>query len=54
MKKEKEPKNKEQKKYNASQVVVKVIALILTITTIFCYDEFIKFSNNKGFLLQTI
>lgn len=23
-------------------------------TTIFCYDEFIKASNNKGFLLQTI
>ena len=29
-----------------------LVALI--ITTIFCYDEFIKSSNNKGFLLQTI
>lgn len=25
-----------------------------TTTTIFCYDEFIKSSNNNGFLLQTI
>lgn len=31
---------------------ITIIALI--ITTIFCYDEFIKTSNNKGFLLQTI
>lgn len=31
---------------------ITLIALI--ITTIFCYDEFIKSSNNKGFLLQTI
>ena len=31
---------------------ITLIALI--ITTIFCYDEFIKASNNKGFLLQTI
>ena len=27
---------------------------VIIITTIFCYDEFIKSSNNKGFLLQTI
>ena len=34
---------------------MKAITLIaLVITTIFCYDEFIKSSNNKGFLLQTI
>ena len=31
---------------------ITLVALI--ITTIFCYDEFIKSSNNKGFLLQTI
>ena len=31
---------------------ITLIALI--VTTIFCYDEFIKSSNNKGFLLQTI
>ncbi len=34
---------------------MKAITLVaLVITTIFCYDEFIKSSNNKGFLLQTI
>ena len=26
----------------------------LVVTTIFSYDENVKFSNNKGFLLQTI
>lgn len=31
---------------------ITLIALI--VTTIFSYDEFIKASNNKGFLLQTI
>ena len=31
---------------------ITLIALI--ITTMFCYDEFIKSSNNKGFLLQSI
>ena len=31
---------------------ITLIALVITI--IFCYDEFIKSSNNKGFLLQTI
>ena len=31
-----------------------VTLVALVITTIFCYDEFIKSSNNKGFLLQTI
>ena len=31
-----------------------VTLIVLIITTIFCYDEFIKSSNNKGFLLQTI
>lgn len=28
--------------------------IVLIITTLFSYDEFIKSSNNKGFLLQTI
>lgn len=33
----------------------KAITLIaLVITTIFSYDENVKSSNNKGFLLQTI
>lgn len=31
-----------------------VTLIALAVTTIFCYDEFIKASNNKGFLLQTI
>ena len=31
---------------------ITLIALI--VTTIFSYDENVKFSNNKGFLLQTI
>ena len=42
-------KTKEKIKQN------KAITLIaLVITTLFSYDEFIKSSNNKGFLLQTI
>ena len=31
-----------------------ITLIALVITTIFSYDEFIKSSNNKGFLLQTI
>ncbi len=31
-----------------------VTLIALVITTIFSYDENVKFSNNKGFLLQTI
>ena len=38
--------------HSSSNTAVTLIALV--ITTIFCYDEFIKSSNNKGFLLQTI
>ena len=40
------------KEKNSKQRGMTLIALV--ITTIFCYDEFIKSSNNKGFLLQTI
>ena len=39
----------EQKK---SQKGITLIALV--VTTIFSYDENVKSSNNKGFLLQTI
>lgn len=35
-----------------SQKGITLIALV--ITTIFSYDENVKSSNNKGFLLQTI
>ena len=38
--------------YSRSDRAITLIALVVTI--IFCYDEFIKSSNNKGFLLQTI
>jgi hypothetical protein len=31
-----------------------ITLIALVVTTIFCYDEFLKASNNKGFLLQTI
>lgn len=31
-----------------------ITLIALVITTLFSYDEFIKSSNNKGFLLQTI
>ena len=44
---EKEIKSKKKKDSG-----ITLIALV--ITTIFSYDEKIKFSNSKGFLLQTI
>ena len=40
------------RKNYSNQTGITLIALV--VTTIFCYDEFIKSSNNKGFLLQTI
>lgn len=46
-------KEKDKIKYKLKKS--KGITLIaLVITTIFSYDEFIKSSNNKGFLLQSI
>ena len=48
MEKKKEEKNK--RKFNEKGITL--IALVVTI--IFSYDEFIKSSNNKGFLLQSI
>ena len=45
-----------QKRFTKGEIVkqVKGITLIaLVITTIFSYDENIKSSNNKGFLLQS-
>ena len=39
-------------KNNLREQGIALVALI--VTTIFCYDEFIKSSNNNGFLLQTI
>ena len=46
-----------KKDTNKGEIYMKnkgITLIALTVTTIFCYDEFIKASNNKGFLLQTI
>ena len=40
------------KKQNMKQAGITLIALV--VTTIFSYDENVKSSNNKGFLLQSI
>ena len=52
----KKTKKLKRKKFCYKKIMeVKGITLIaLVITTIFSYDENIKSSNNKGFLLQTI
>ena len=42
----------ELKENNKRQKGITLIALV--VTTIFSYDENVKSSNNKGFLLQTI
>ena len=44
----KQVKSKEMKKNNG----ITLIALVITI--LFSYDEKIKYSNSKGFFLQTI
>ena len=44
-------KNKVRNKLNASKGIT-LIALVITI--LFSYDEKLKYSNSKGFLLQTI
>ena len=51
----KELKRKDLKKIKSMGNENKGITLVaLVVTTIFSYDEFIKSSNNKGFLLQSI
>lgn len=42
----------QKQKIIRNQRAITLIALV--ITTIFSYDENVKSSNNKGFLLQTI
>ena len=55
MQKEKNLKKLKMEKRGDKMKTNKGITLIaLVITTIFSYDENIKSSNNKGFLLQTI
>ena len=44
--------NTMKKKEKTNSEGITLIALV--ITTIFSYDENVKSSNNKGFLLQTI
>ena len=44
-------KNKENLKLKGERAIT-LIALVITI--LFSYDEKLKFSNSKGFLLQTI
>ena len=41
-----------KKKIIKTQEGITLVALVITI--IFSYDEILKFSNNKGFLLQAI
>ena len=43
-------KNEKNKKHNNSGITL--VALVITI--LFSYDEKLKYSNSKGFLLQTI
>lgn len=43
---------KSARKNYSNQAGITLIALV--VTTIFSYDENVKSSNNKGFLLQTI
>ena len=42
------------KKQNSKKSHTGITLIALVITTIFSYDENIKSSNNKGFLLQSI
>ena len=47
--------HKENEKKNIfTFATLKDLFNVIFITTIVCYDEFIKSSNNNGFLLQTI
>ena len=45
-------KKDEKNKFRVQKKGITLIALI--VTTIFSYDENLKSSNNKGFLLQSI
>ena len=47
--------NTEKKKFDNRKTDATGITLVaLVITILFSYDEKLKFSNSKGFLLQTI
>ena len=49
---EKSKNNLNLKNFKKSMKGITLIALVITI--LFSYDEKLKFSNSKGFLLQTI
>ena len=51
--KEKDRKNKITIR-NVKKQIKGITLIALVVTTIFSYDENVKSSNNKGFLLQTI
>ena len=53
MKKEK-TKNKNQSQKSLTKCEKGITLIALVVTTIFSYDEKLKCSNNKGFLLATI
>ena len=50
--KQRETKNNNLKSIKKQAKGITLIALVITI--LFSYDEELKFSNSKGFLLQTI
>ena len=52
MKEEKENNKGKYKRWKKSQKGITLVALVITI--LFSYDEKLKCSNSKGFLLQTI
>ena len=47
-----EEKSKKFQKNSRKEKGITLVALVITI--LFSYDEKLKFSNSKGFLLQTI
>ena len=53
-KKKKEEKHKNVKLTQKEKTEQGITLVALVITILFSYDEELKFSNSKGFLLQTI
>lgn len=47
-------KRKTDEKQKMKKGIRGITLIALVVTTIFSYDENVKSSNNKGFLLQTI
>lgn len=56
---EKQEKSERKNLNKEKKIIMKrntkgITLIALVVTTIFFYDEMLKFSNNKGFLLKTI